>query len=168
MQPVTFDSQRTIPSPEVTMLMLSALKLSPKDKVLEIGTGSGFQTEEWAKSGAEIHSIELEPYIELTANLGGATYLHHGDGSKGIPHEAPFTAIVATCGVEKIPQSWQEQLGEKGRMIVPLGDSKCQKLTRFVKFNGEIIPEQVIGYVRFLMMKELPEPKPMKPVYAGH
>lgn len=150
----SFDGVRTIPSQEVTQVMLSALQLKSTDKVLEIGTGSGTQTQAFAESGAEVHSIELEPYIELTRNLGGAVYLHHGDGAKGIPHEAPFTAVVATCGITTIPKPWQDQLVELGRMVVPLGDSKAQKLVQLVKLNGELIPSRILAYVRFLMMKE--------------
>lgn len=161
----SFDGVRTIPSPQCTQAILNALQLHPSDKVLEIGTGSGTQTKAFAESGAEVHSIELEPFVELTKDLGGQTYLHHGDGALGIEPEAPFTAIVATCGVEKIPDAWTKQLAEGGKLIAPIGDARSQKLTQFSKTKGDLIPVRILAYVRFLMMKHVPKPEPMKPQY---
>src|SRR5437016_13020522 len=99
----TFDGARTIPSPEVTDLMLELLQLTPRDKVMEIGTGSGYQTQRFADSGAEVHSVELEPWIDTTVLTGGCGYLYHRDGLLGLPGISPFTGIVPPCGVEQIP-----------------------------------------------------------------
>src|ERR1700676_4455582 len=99
----TFDGKRTIPSPECRALIRQMLGLGPKDKVLEIGTGSGTMTNEFAATGAEVHSIELEPLLDTTKIIGDYVFLHTGDGVRGLPASAPFTAIVATCGVEAIP-----------------------------------------------------------------
>ena len=151
----TFDGKRTIPSPKVTDLILEMLALKPEDKLLEIGTGSGYQTQEFAKSGAEIHSIELEPFVTASGLTVGHTlvYLHSGDGKYGLEHEAPFTAIVATCGVPEIRKEWIDQLAEQGRMVLPLGDASVQKLTLLRKQNGEVIPERIGAYVRFQMLR---------------
>src|SRR2546429_652275 len=129
--PPTFDGRRTIPSPECRKLILDILQLGPQDKVLEIGTGSGTQTNDFAATGAEVHSIELEPWVDTTQVLGDCVYLHTGDGAKGLPAYAPFTAIVATCGMDEIPPAWGEQLCDGGRMVVPIGDSGSQRLTLF-------------------------------------
>lgn len=164
--PITFDGRRTIPSAEVTRIMLELLELEAGDKVLEIGTGSASQTQEFAKTGAEVHSIELEPWVDPTQVTGDCVYLHTGDGARGLYTEAPFTAIVATCGVEQIPSSWRAQLSEGGRLVAPVGDVMAQRLTKFVKFEGSLVPVRVGAYVRFQMLREMPLRKEMKPVYA--
>src|SRR2546430_12609246 len=129
--PTTFDGKRTIPSPECRALIRQMLNLGSKDKVLEIGTGSGTQTNEFAATGAEVHSIELEPWVDTTQILGDCVYLHTGDGILGLPQFAPFTAIVVTCGVEQIARAWEEQIAVGGRLIAPIGDVSSQRLTLF-------------------------------------
>lgn len=151
--PPTFDGRRTVPSPEVTEIMADLLHLGPQDKLLEIGTGSGFQCSHWALSGCEVHSIELEPFVDPTKITGDCVFLHSGDGIKGLPQEAPFTAIVATCGVEKIPQAWIDQLAVGGRMVVPIGDSTVQRLTLYHKFANAFMPVRIAAYVRFSMLE---------------
>src|SRR4051812_6895617 len=123
----TFDGKRTVPSPRVTEIMLEMLKLTPKDKLLEIGTGSGTQTQAFAATGAEIHSVEVEPWLG-EVDLDGKTnvYLHTGDGIEGIAHEAPFSAIVATCGVSQVPDAWKRQLADRGSLVAPVGDATAQ------------------------------------------
>lgn len=163
----TFDGVRTVPSPEVTDLILEMLQLVPSDNVMEIGTGSGYQTQRFAETGATIHSIELEPWIDSTVLTGGCVFLHHGDGANGIGGYGPFNAIVATCGVENIPKAWLDQLAEDGRLVAPVGDSRSQRLTLFRKEDGEIVPKRVGAYVRFQMLRETPPVKPTKPIYKA-
>lgn len=158
----TFDGKRTIPSQECRALIREMLNLGPDDKVLEIGTGSGTQTSEFGATGAEVHSIELDPWIDSTKVTGEYVFLHSGDGINGIPSQAPFSVIVATCGVEQIPKAWRDQLGEGGRLMVPIGDSSSQRLTLFRKEKGELIPVRVAAYTRFSLMRERPSPKTPK------
>lgn len=155
-----FDGVRAIPNERVTDLMLEMLDLKPSDKLMEIGTGSGYQTRRFAETGCEIHSIEIEPWIDTTVVTGECVYLHFGNGARGIDGCGPYTAIVATCGVESIPDEWVRQLAEDGRLLAPIGDSKCQKLTLFRKKDGLIDPERVGAYVRFQMLRDKPTPKP--------
>jgi|SRR5580704_486736 protein-L-isoaspartate(D-aspartate) O-methyltransferase len=157
-----FDGKRTIPSPECRALIRQMLNLGPKDKVLEIGTGSGTMTSEFGATGAEVHSIELEPWVDSTKITGDYVFLHTGDGKNGLPHIAPFTAIVVTCGVEQIEKAWIDQLGPRGRLVAPIGDSSSQKLTMFRKEGTELVPVRVAAYTRFSMMKERPSPRPPK------
>jgi protein-L-isoaspartate(D-aspartate) O-methyltransferase len=160
--PPTFDGKRTIPSPECRALIRQMLSLGPKDKVLEIGTGSGTMTNDFAATGAEVHSIELEPWVDSTKIVGDYVFLHTGDGVKGLPQHAPFTAIVATCGVDAIPKAWDEQLLDGGRLVAPIGDSASQRLTIFYKEHGSLRPLRVAAYTRFSMMRERPSPKSPK------
>jgi protein-L-isoaspartate(D-aspartate) O-methyltransferase len=154
----TFDGKRAIPSAAVTKIMLDMLALAPGDKVLEIGTGSGTQTKMLADTGAEIHSIELEPWLDAV-DLDGKTnvYLHAGDGKIGLESEAPFSAIMATCGVENVPAEWIAQLKPSGLIVAPVGDMFVQRLTLFVKQDLELVPVMVAAYVRFQMMREKPK-----------
>ena len=163
----TFDGARTIPSELITDLMLALLQLKQGDKLLEIGTGSGYQTKAWAKTGAEVHSIEIEPWVDPTKITGDCVFLHSGDAKHGLPQEAPFTAIVATCGVTEIPKAWEDQLDDGGCLLAPIGEPACQKLTLFRKHGKHLVPERVAAYVKFQMLREKPVPKPVKPVYAS-
>src|SRR6266566_1653853 len=158
----TFDGRRSIPSPECRALIRQLLNLGPQDKVLEIGTGSGTQTNEFAATGAEVHSVELEPWVDTTQILGDCVYLHTGDGILGLPQFAPFTVIVATCGVEEIPKTWIDQLCDGGRAVVPLGDAGSQRLILLRKQARELVPIRVGAYTRFSMMRERPSLKPPK------
>lgn len=148
---------RTIPSAKVTAIMADMLQLKPEDKLLEIGTGSASQTSEWAKSGCEVHTIEVKPVCDperMALDGLEQVYAHLGDGKNGLPQEAPFSAIIATCGVEKIPQSWVDQLAANGRMVVPIGNAAVQKLTLLRKLDsGALWLERIAAYTRFSMMR---------------
>lgn len=158
----TFDGKRSIPSESVTAVMLDLLQLVPSDDLLEIGTGSGFQTGVWAAMGCTVHSIELEPWIDTTKMIGDCVYLWAGDGKEGLPGQAPFTAIVASCGIEQIPKAWTDQLADEGRLVAPIGDSSSQRLTLFRKENGELVPKRIGAYVRFQMLRDKPKQAPPK------
>ena len=133
--------------------MLELMQLKPTDKLLEIGTGSGYQTEIWSKYCKEIHSIELKRMCD-PARLTNAVYLHEGDGAKGIPGEAPFDCIVATCGVRNIPDQWEAQLSEnEGRLVVPIGSPDSQRLTLYIKSGKQLRAEKIAAYCRFMMME---------------
>lgn len=163
--PATFDGRRTVPSEAVTRVICELLRLHPEDILLEIGTGSGFQTGVFAGFGCKVYSIECEPWIDVTKPIGDCVYLYPGDGALGLAEHAPYTAIVATCGVEQIPKAWAEQLVIGGRLVVPIGDPRCQRLTLFSKERAGLRPRQIGAYVRFQMLREKPMPKPVKPVY---
>lgn len=162
----TFDGKRSIPSEAITRVTADLLDLKPEDLLLEIGTGSGFQTGVWAGFGCAVFSIELEPWIDPTKTIGDYIYLYPGDGKLGLREHAPYTAIVATCGIEQIPKQWVEQLTEGGRLVAPIGDSKAQRLTLFRKENGELVPKRIGAYVRFQMLQE--KLKVIPPKYAPY
>lgn len=158
----TFDGKRSIPSEAVTRVICDLLDLKPEDLLLEIGTGSGFQTGVFAGFGATVFSIELEPWIDPSRTIGDYVYLYPGDGALGLPEHAPYTAIVATCGIEQIPRPWEDQLIHGGRLVAPVGDSKAQRLTLFRKENSELVPVRIGAYCRFQMLREPPKPRPPK------
>lgn len=152
----TFDDGeriRAIPVREVTNLMLELLQLKPTDKLMEIGTGSCTQTAIWAEKCAEVHTIELRAFNRCEA-LGNHVFFREADGKDGIPSEAPFNAIVCTCGVTEIPIEWEKQLADGGRMVVPIGGADLQRLTLFTKKQGVISAVKIGGYVRFSMMEK--------------
>lgn len=153
-----------IPSAEVTRLMVAALNIQRGEKVLEIGTGSGFQTWRLSETGAQVYSIELNPQFSPVDELKGP-HLFCGDGFNGMPDSAPFDVIISTCGVEDIPPAWIEQLRDNGRMLVPLGNADVQRLVLLVKRGFAMQAIKTLGYVRFVMMERNPEAKPLKPVY---
>lgn len=144
---------RAIPSGEVSDLMLELLQLKPTDKLMEIGTGSCTQTAIWASKCAEVHTVELHPFNRCE-DLGNHVFFREADGKDGIPSEAPFDAIVCTCGVSEIPVEWEKQLADGGRMVVPIGGADLQRLTLFTKLRGIISAVKIGGYCRFSMMEK--------------
>ena len=148
---------QTISQPYIVAYMTERLDLNPGEKVLEIGTGSGYQAAVLAALGAEVYSIEIVPELAEHARTvlsdQGIKNIHllTGDGYKGWPEHAPFDAIIVTCGPEKIPRDLVEQLRNGGRMILPLGDRFHQRLVICRKKDGEVVVEEDLP-VRFVPM----------------
>jgi len=138
--------------------MTEVLKLKPGERVLEIGTGSGYQAAVLAELINEVYSIEIIEALgiraqETLSKLGYKNvHIKIGDGHKGWAQKAPFDAIIVTCAPEQIPRPLVEQLKEGGRMIIPVGRAgTVQKLVRAVKRGGRIKTEDVM-LVRFVPM----------------
>ncbi len=148
---------QTISQPYIVAYMTERLDLKPGEKVLEIGTGSGYQAAVLAALGAEVYSIEIVSGLAEHARTVLAdqsiekVHLLTGDGYKGWPEHAPFDAIIVTCGPEKIPRALVEQLKEGGRMILPLGARSHQRLVICRKKDGEVVVEEDLP-VRFVPM----------------
>ena len=123
--PIGYD--QTISQPFIVAFMTEKLGLRPTDRVLEIGTGSGYQAAILAELAAEVYTIEIvEPLgktAEATLQRLGYKNVHveTGDGYKGWPKHAPFDAIIVTCAPDHVPQPLVEQLKEGGRMVIPVG-----------------------------------------------
>src|SRR5262245_27351185 len=132
-------SRQTISQPYIVAAMTQLLKVGSKDRVLEIGTGSGYQTALLAALAGEVFSIErLRPLgtrARATLRELGCTNVHLriGDGTAGWPEEAPFDRIVVTAGAPSIPAPLLAQLDRTGRMVIPVGDGKRQTLTVAIK-----------------------------------
>jgi len=153
--PIGYD--QTISQPYVVAFMTEQLDPKPTDRVLEIGTGSGYQAAVLAQLVAEVHTIEIiEPLAkraEADLKRLGYTNIHvrAGDGSQGWPEAAPFDAIIVTCAPEKVPQPLVEQLKDGGRMIIPIGRMGDQELVLLRKQGGQLEKRAVLP-VRFVPM----------------
>ncbi|MDI6775198.1 MAG: protein-L-isoaspartate(D-aspartate) O-methyltransferase [Verrucomicrobiota bacterium] len=147
---------QTVSQPFIVAYMTAAMKIAAGEKVLEIGTGSGYQAAILAELRADVYSIEIVPELAeharavLKAEGYNGVRVLAGDGHKGWPQHAPFDAIVVTCAPEEVPQALVDQLKEGGRMILPLG-SRVQQLVILRKKGGKIQKEEDI-MVRFVPM----------------
>jgi protein-L-isoaspartate(D-aspartate) O-methyltransferase len=155
--PLPIGHGQTISQPYIVAFMTQQLRPQTSDRVLEIGTGSGYQAAILAELVKEIYSIEIvEPLAkgaEATLARLGYTNIHlkSGDGYKGWPEEAPFDAIIVTCAPDKVPQPLVDQLKDGGRMVIPVGERFAQELHLLEKKNGQL-KESVTLPVRFVPM----------------
>jgi protein-L-isoaspartate(D-aspartate) O-methyltransferase len=152
-RPLPIGEGQTISQPYMVALMSEALRLEGHEKVLEVGTGSGYQ----AAILAEIadHVVTLERHSELAA--GAAERLRRlgyinievvvGDGSKGYPARAPFDGIIVTAGAPDIPSALVDQLADKGRLVIPVGNSFHQTLMRVTRRGDDREIEKLEGCV---------------------
>jgi|SRR5579872_829829 len=142
--PLPIDEGQTISQPYIVALMLEALALSPSDKVLEIGTGSGYVTALLAEMVSQVISIERHLVLAdsaraLLATMGyGNIIVLAGDGTRGVPQFAPYNAIIVSAAAPELPLELLDQLAEGGRMIIPIGRDDSQQLQFIYKENGEI------------------------------
>ncbi len=153
--PLGIGEGQTISQPYMVALMTDAMGLTGREKVLEIGTGSGYQTAILAKLCDWVYSVErllglsrraqkvLEQVGVFNVNLVTA------DGSKGYPPEAPYDAIMVTAGAPAVPRPLLAQLAEGGRLVVPVGDRRVQDLLRITRREDELIEEN-LGGCRFV------------------
>jgi protein-L-isoaspartate(D-aspartate) O-methyltransferase len=156
--PLPIGFEQTISQPYVVAAMTEAAQLGPGEKVLEIGTGSGYQAAVLAELGdVEVYSIEIvEPLAQRTHKLldrMGYTKLHLriGDGYKGWPEAAPFDAIIVTAAPERIPQPLIDQLAIGGRLVIPVGKEGDQDLRVITRGKDGTTTESLFP-VRFVPM----------------
>ncbi|HEX5132038.1 MAG TPA: protein-L-isoaspartate(D-aspartate) O-methyltransferase [Candidatus Krumholzibacteria bacterium] len=159
--PLPIGHGQTISQPYIVALMTESIGPRPNDRVLEIGTGSGYQTAVLSLLVREVYSIEAVEALadaarERLARLGYANaHVRTGNGYDGWPEMAPFDAIVVTAAPPKIPPALVDQLAAGGRMIIPVGSS-YQELVLVEKKNGNVT-KRVLSVVRFVPM--VPEKK---------
>jgi protein-L-isoaspartate(D-aspartate) O-methyltransferase len=151
-RPLSIGEGQTISQPYVVAFMTELLNLKGTERVLEIGTGSGYQTAVLAKLAAEVYSIEIIPKLSeraktLLHRLGfDNVHLKTGDGFFGWEERGPFDAILVTAAAPKIPEPLWGQLREGGRLIMPLGvEREAQKLVRVTKSDGKQVVEELSG-----------------------
>jgi protein-L-isoaspartate(D-aspartate) O-methyltransferase len=154
--PLSIGMGQTISQPYIVAYMTQVLKLQKQDRVLEVGTGSGYQAAILAQLVDSVYSIEIIPELSHKAKntLSALGYenivLKIGDGYIGWPEKGPFDAIIVTAGAEEVPEPLQNQLREGGRMIIPVGPHKgIRQLLLISKKSGKIKSKEVMA-VRFV------------------
>jgi len=153
--PLPIGSGQTISQPYIVAAMTGALRLNPTDRVLEVGTGCGYQAAILCRLAQEVFTVENRPELasaasERLARLGYSNiHFHCGDGTLGLPEFAPFDAILVSAAAPAIPQPLLAQLREGGRMIIPVGDTDSQRLQLFEK-RGDAFSKKALEGCRFV------------------
>ena len=147
---------QTISQPYTVALQSQLLEIKSGDKVLEVGTGSGYQAAVLIEMGAKLFSIERQSELykrssALLRNLGYTGRFFLGDGYEGLPSQAPFDKIIITAGAPFIPKKLLLQIKVGGIMIIPLGDKK-QVLTRIVRLENDEFEQEEMGNCAFVPM----------------
>ncbi len=153
--PLPIGDSQTISQPYIVAVMLESLQLQPSDRVLEVGTGSGYATALLAELAAEVFSIERHPALaenarEVFTRLGYKNVqVFTGDGSLGLPASAPFDAILVSAAAAGLPPALIAQLSESGRMIIPVGTGDSQQLqfVRMVNGSPMITARELVRFV---------------------
>ena len=158
--PLPIDAEQTISQPYIVGLMTEVIEIEKGEKVLEIGTGSGYQAAVLAHLTDEVYSVEiikeLAEKADLTLKKLGYTQVRikWGDGNLGWAENAPYDAVIVTCASKEVPPELFEQLREGGKMVIPLGNpSSFQILTLIEKSQGKKVEKEILG-VRFVPMTE--------------
>jgi protein-L-isoaspartate(D-aspartate) O-methyltransferase len=148
--PLPIGLGQTISQPLTVAFMAQALQLKGDERVLEIGTGSGYGAAILARLAQKVHTVECLPALADAARdrlrrLGFSNvHVHLGDGSLGWPEEAPYQAICVTAAPAAVPKTLQDQLAEGGRLVIPVGDShRGQQMMRYTLQGGELLAEEL-------------------------
>ena len=151
--PVPIEGGQTVSQPYTVAFMIEAAQIAATDKVLEIGTGSGYGAAVLSLLADEVHTIErisllAERSRERLQRLGYANvHVHEADGTLGLAQQAPFDAIIVTAGARKLPNPFKAQLRDGGRIVIPIGETRNgQSMYRFTKQNNELRSENLGGF----------------------
>ncbi len=156
-RPLPIEEGQTISQPFIVAFMTDALELNHSDRVLEIGTGSGYQAAILAQICDSVFTIEIFETLTLKAQEVFQKLNYNtiqckiGDGYEGWKDKAPFDAIIVTCSPSHVPLALQEQLAEGGKMIIPVSEGQVQHLVFLQKMNGKVKQRKVLP-VRFVPM----------------
>lgn len=156
--PLPIDEEQTISQPYIVALMTEAMELKGAEKILEIGTGSGYQTAILAELGERVFSIERIASLAGRARkiLDGLHYfnvaIRVGDGTYGWKEESPFDAIIVTAGAPDIPKKLVEQLAVGARLVIPVGGRHTQMLTKVTRLSEDVndVKKDNLGGCRFV------------------
>jgi len=158
--PIPIGSGQTISQPYMVALMTDLLQLTGEERVLEIGTGSGYQAALLAELAKEVFSVERFESLAGRARsvLAGLGYenvtIVVGDGTLGYPNRAPYDRVIVTAAAPRIAQPWLDQLKDGGRLVLPLGQRWSQTLTVVIKEGGRVRTESHGGCVFVLLVGE--------------
>lgn len=154
-RPLPIGEGQTISQPYIVALMTDLLRVDPDNSVLEIGTGSGYQTAILATLGETVYTVEKKAKLqerakEIHRNLGLKNVEYRtGDGTKGWSEHAPYEKIIGTGSVPEVPESLIDQLNDQGRLVIPAGARRQQRIVLVVK-EGERIRKEKKSYCSFL------------------
>lgn len=146
---------QTISQPYTVAFQTQLCMIEPGDKILEIGTGSGYQACILMELGAEVYTVEFNKNLferakKFLPGMGYRPYFFHGDGTKGLPAFAPFDKILVTAGAPGIPKMLVDQLKTGGRMVIPVGDNQLQRMIRLIKKGARKIEKESFDYFSFV------------------
>ncbi|HEY9083243.1 MAG TPA: protein-L-isoaspartate(D-aspartate) O-methyltransferase [Vicingaceae bacterium] len=159
-KPFPIGSGQTISQPYTVAFQSQTLEIQPRDKVLEIGTGSGYQTAVLLELGAKVFSIERQKALfdrtkEFLPKLGYNAKLFYGDGYLGLPTYAPFNKIIVTAGAPYVPEDLLKQLAVGGIMVIPVDNEDHQIMKKIVKIDEDNFKTTDLGAFRFVpLLKE--------------
>lgn len=154
--PLPIGEKQTISQPFMVAYMTEALRLRGGEKVLEIGTGSGYQTAVLAQIAGQVFSVERFPQLARRARRildrigAGNVHVRVGDGTLGWKEEAPFDGIIVTAAAPTIPDSYRQQLAPGGRLVIPVGERGGQVLKRITRQEKETFLEENLLDCRFV------------------
>jgi protein-L-isoaspartate(D-aspartate) O-methyltransferase len=142
---------QTISQPYTVAFQTERLEIQPGDKVLEIGTGSGYQACILVELGAKVYTIEYNRRLyeiakDMLPRLGYKPYFYYGDGSKGLPAKAPFDKILVTAGAPVVPVALTDQLAEDGVLVIPVGDRDKQTMLQIRKKMGKLVQKEFANF----------------------
>jgi protein-L-isoaspartate(D-aspartate) O-methyltransferase len=156
-RPLAIPAGQSISQPYIVAYMISALALKPTDRVLEIGTGSGYEAAVLSLIAQEVFSVEREAELVHYARqrLGHLGYsnvqVYHGDGTLGWPEHAPYDAIIVSAGGPDIPLALRQQLAVNGRLVIPVGRHlHRQRLVKITRLGADEFKESRLSYVSFV------------------
>lgn len=149
---------QTISQPYTVAFQSQLLEVRPGEKILEIGTGSGYQCCVLLELGAKVYTIEYirklhERSKAMLTRMGYNAFFVHGDGSKGLPSHAPYNKIIVTAGAPSVPNDLLRQLAVGGRLVIPVGDDKQQKMLRLTKQTENTILKEEYDFFSFVKLR---------------
>jgi protein-L-isoaspartate(D-aspartate) O-methyltransferase len=150
--PLPIDENQTISQPYIVAYMIQALSIKKGDRILEVGTGSGYQTALLAEIHEKVYTVEIRPQLAQMSLMklnelgyGDRIKMHIANGSLGYEGEAPFDGIIVAAATFDIPKQLVEQLAEKGKIIIPIGGTDQQTLVIATKVEGKLIKKELFG-----------------------
>jgi len=152
-RPLPIGEGQTISQPYMVAVMTQSLELTGGERVLEIGTGSGYQTATLAELAKTIFTVEriqvlIQRAQKVLQNLGYENiFFLHGDGTKGWPENSPFAGIIVTAGAPEVPQMLTSQLADGGRLVIPVGPRYTQTLYKVTRKGNRFMEEDITGCV---------------------